>query len=105
MFETTIALPNGVRSFDLTFISGGALSAIGTIYIDDISAAIITAPVLPGDYNHNGIVDAADYVVWRDTLGQSGTGLAADGNGNHQIDSGDYDVLARPLRPNRRQRS
>jgi hypothetical protein len=24
---------------------------------------------LPGDYNHNGIVDAADYVVWRKGLG------------------------------------
>ena len=26
------------------------------------------------------------------SLGQSGTGLAADGNGNNQIDVGDYDV-------------
>jgi len=65
MFETTIVLPNGVRSFDLTFISGGALAATGTIYIDDISASIITAPLLPGDFNSDGIVDAADYVVWR----------------------------------------
>ena len=24
-----------------------------------------------GDYNDNGIVDAADYTVWRDHLGQS----------------------------------
>jgi hypothetical protein len=24
---------------------------------------------LPGDYNENGVVDAADYVVWRDNLG------------------------------------
>jgi T5SS/PEP-CTERM-associated repeat protein len=24
---------------------------------------------LPGDYNHNGVVDAADYVVWRKGLG------------------------------------
>jgi hypothetical protein len=46
---------------------------------------------LPGDYNGNGVVDAADYVVWRKTLGQSGQRLAADGNGNGQIDSGDYD--------------
>jgi hypothetical protein len=45
---------------------------------------------LPGDYNHNGIVDAADYTVWRDTLGRTGAGLAADGNGNNQIDAGDY---------------
>lgn len=25
--------------------------------------------VLPGDFNHSGVVDAADYVVWRDTAG------------------------------------
>jgi hypothetical protein len=46
----------------------------------------------PGDYNSNGSVDAADYVVWRDTLGQLGEGLAADGDGNQQIGAGDYDV-------------
>ena len=49
-------------------------------------------PILPGDYNHNGIVDAADYTVWRDTLGENGASLAADGNHNNQIDAGDYDV-------------
>jgi probable HAF family extracellular repeat protein len=47
---------------------------------------------IPGDYNRNGTVDAADYVVWRNTLGDSGTGLAADGNANDAIDPGDYDV-------------
>lgn len=45
--------------------------------------------VPPGDYNYNGIVDAADYTVWRDSLG-SGTNLAADGNGSHQIDPLDW---------------
>ena len=42
-----------------------------------------------GDFNDNGIVDAADYTVWRDTLG-SMTNLAADGNGNQVIDTADY---------------
>ena len=92
MFETTIDLPDGVRSFDLTFISGGALSALGTIYIDDISAAIVAAPVLAGDYNENGVVDAADYVVWRDSIGATGTGLAADGNHDNTITQLDYDI-------------
>ena len=32
---------------------------------------------LPGDYNQNNVVDAADYTVWRDNLG-SGTALAND---------------------------
>jgi hypothetical protein len=49
---------------------------------------------VPGDYNHNGTVDAADYVVWRDTLSQTGSGLAADGNGDQLIDADDYAVWA-----------
>ena len=46
-----------------------------------------------GDYNHNGVVDAADYVLWRSTLGQaaSPTGSGADGDQNGMIDAGDYD--------------
>jgi hypothetical protein len=46
---------------------------------------------LPGDYSQNGIVDAADYIVWRDALGSTAI-LAADGSGNGKIDAGDYDV-------------
>jgi hypothetical protein len=34
----------------------------------------------PGDYNGNGQVDAADYTVWRNTLGST-TDLRADGTG------------------------
>jgi Dockerin type I domain len=54
------------------------------------------APALPpptGDYNHNGVVDAADYVVWRNTLNQPAVpqGSGADGNANGTIDAGDYD--------------
>ncbi len=45
-----------------------------------------------GDYNHDGTVNAADYVVWRKTLGDVGAGLAADGNGNRIIDVGDYTI-------------
>jgi hypothetical protein len=92
MFENTLLLPDGIRSFDLTFISGGALAATGTIFIDDISAAILSAPLLAGDYNKNGVVDTADYTVWRDTVGQTGAGLAADGNGDGQVNQLDYDV-------------
>jgi hypothetical protein len=44
---------------------------------------------LPGDYNHDGVVNAADYVVWRDTKDQAGF-FAADGNGDHVVDQLDY---------------
>jgi hypothetical protein len=50
----------------------------------------IQPPVLQGDYNKNNVVDTADYIVWRNTLNQSGVGLPADGNGNGTIDNDDY---------------
>jgi hypothetical protein len=45
-----------------------------------------------GDYNHNNVVDAGDYVIWRRTLNQpaSPAGSGADGNSNGTIDQGDY---------------
>jgi Dockerin type I domain len=49
------------------------------------------APVR-GDFNGNGIVDAADYVVWRKTAGQSGTNLSADVNENGAVDQSDYEI-------------
>jgi DNA-binding beta-propeller fold protein YncE len=33
--------------------------------------AIVIVPTLPCDYNDDGAVDAADYTVWRDHLGQA----------------------------------
>lgn len=39
----------------------------GSILLDNV----VVAPIGPGDYNGNGIVDAADYVVWRKTDGTS----------------------------------
>lgn len=35
------------------------------------SVSYIIPPPLPGDYNDNGVVDAGDYVVWRDHLSSS----------------------------------
>jgi hypothetical protein len=45
----------------------------------------------PGDYNRDGLVDAADYTVWRDTCG-SNEDLRADGDFSGVVDAGDYTV-------------
>jgi hypothetical protein len=47
-----------------------ALDAAG---LKDIGWSVILPPGANGDYNNNGVVDAADYVIWRDHLGQSFT--------------------------------
>jgi hypothetical protein len=52
-----------------------------------------TPAVAPnGDYNHNNVVDAGDYVVWRKTFGDpaSPLGSGADGDGSGAIGPGDY---------------
>jgi hypothetical protein len=51
-------------------------------------------PILLGDYNLNGAVDAADYVNWRKTLGAGGLAAfsGADGNGNGAVDQPDHGV-------------
>jgi gluconolactonase len=50
----------------------------------------VPSPAL-GDYDGDGTVTAADYTVWRDTLGST-ENLAADGDGSKTIDAADYDV-------------
>jgi len=48
---------------------------------------------LLGDYNQNGVVDAADYSLWRKTVGTSVPNYTgADGNGDGIINSDDYTV-------------
>jgi hypothetical protein len=53
---------------------------------------VVEASNLLGDYNGNGAVDAADYVVWRNSSGQAGAGLAADGNNDGMVDQRDYQM-------------
>ncbi len=46
---------------------------------------------LPGDYNANQVVDAADFVVWRDNLGAATeASLNGNGDGMDGVDAGDY---------------
>ncbi|TWT76891.1 ASPIC and UnbV [Posidoniimonas polymericola] len=67
----------------------------GTVqYAYDVSAdqylALAVADVLPGDYNFDGVVDAADYTLWRDAENLTGAYLPADGNGDGVVDADDY---------------
>jgi hypothetical protein len=55
-------------------------------------AAAPAPPPTTGDYNGDHEVNAADYVVWRDTLGDmvAPPGSGADGDQSSTIDDGDY---------------
>jgi formylglycine-generating enzyme len=77
-------------SIGLGYGSNGAVGAAFEGGGFRVATLAVGCPV-EGDYNCNGVVDAPDYTVWRDTLGST-TNLVADGNGSSVIDSGDYNV-------------
>jgi hypothetical protein len=57
------------------------------------SATSISLSIASADYNRNGIVDAADYTLWRKTRNTNVTPFAgADGNGDGIINDLDYTV-------------
>ena len=62
--------------FDWTGVAPTGAFAVDSPYSWDLSklyttgeVTLATVPGLPGDFNNNGIVDAADYVVWRNNHG------------------------------------
>ena len=66
---------------------------VGAIDIGAFELQTVATPELPGDYNGNHAVDAADFVIWRKTKGADVPQYAgADGNGSSKIDDADYDV-------------
>jgi len=62
------------RFVDTTTLSAanGTVGSSGTSRVDNILlTGVPISSTVAGDYNQNGVVDEADYVVWRDHLGQS----------------------------------
>jgi hypothetical protein len=90
------------EAMDFAF-SGGMLDLVRSrldLLQQDITWTVtLTEAILKGDYNQNGTVDAADYVLWRDTLHQPATpaGSGADGDQSGTIDMADYDLWRQRL--------
>ena len=74
---------------DWQSLEGGAIRT----WYDGVGYALVS-PLLPGDYNGDGTVTMADYVVWRDALGttQLSPYESADGDGDGQVTELDYQI-------------
>jgi hypothetical protein len=84
---TGLRLPSAGRYF--ARVTGS--SEIVQLYQLDLSTVALAA-TLPGDFNFDGEVGAADYVVWRQSVGETGLALAADANQDQIVDDADYRV-------------
>jgi hypothetical protein len=81
----------------------GAFAAEYTLNLSDedlpgeqfqtLTLILMAEVILVGDYNRDQIVNAADYTVWRNSLGGSVAAYAgADGDGDMLVDDDDYQV-------------
>ncbi len=61
------ALSGSFSSLQLPTLGGPLAWDTSQLYTSGVLA--VAAPALPGDFNFDGTVDAADYVVWRKTIG------------------------------------
>jgi hypothetical protein len=86
----------GTRYFltDGTDMSEMAIGELGNLFNVSVPARSIVTYVIPaatelaGDFNDDGIVNAADYIVWRNNLGQQVTLPGDETPGS--VDEADY---------------
>ncbi|MGL4513544.1 MAG: hypothetical protein ACRCT8_10670 [Lacipirellulaceae bacterium] len=73
---------------DLTQGAAGQVVRAGVQYSPQGKPNVLRNPM---DYNSDGVVNAADYTVWRDNLGATGIAPPGDGNGKDGVTQVDYD--------------
>ncbi|WP_145291150.1 beta strand repeat-containing protein [Pirellulimonas nuda] len=63
-------------------------------YVAPTATLTIALAFVPGDYDRNGVVDAADYLIWRSSFGApvASPGDGADGNLDGIVDAADFSV-------------
>jgi hypothetical protein len=107
-WSTAARLASGTFSAGATpaFVAGGSgeifnsvpatNTQLGNIVLASAITTIVRTNLVANsaDYNHNGIVDAADYVLWRKLNGTVAAppGSGADGNGDGTVGVLDYDL-------------
>jgi len=90
--EATIRSSKSFYSREATQNSSGDPNSLDPSWRPRLTIAYSSTAPPTGDYNRNGVVDAADYVFWRKMIGQPAipSGSGADGSENGEVDDDDY---------------
>ena len=91
VFDTLVNSSLGLDTVQLGIDYGTGMDSAIVLTVLDLPPPSAT---LQGDYNGDGVVDAADYTVWRNSMGQTGLPPfeGADGDGDGNITAADYTV-------------
>ena len=89
-----VVAPAGAAEARMAIVFEQPSLANGAVHIDSTSFNVATPTAALGDFNGDGMINAADYTLWRDNYGTTGHRQAADANGDSLIDQQDYDVWA-----------
>jgi len=96
-FET-IALSDELDNVFFHTFAQATRAGRGYVEFDRLTVMEVAPAALPGDYNSDGTVSGADYVVWANTFGNDGSpgkeDLRADGNGDGAVTGADYVIWA-----------
>jgi hypothetical protein len=87
-------IPVYIDDFAFPVPNGTFLAHFYRTFYDGVGYELVSAPTpLPGDFNDDGMVDAGDYVMWRDTFGSTfdlaGNGAETGGSAG-MVDEADY---------------
>jgi hypothetical protein len=87
------ALKNNTRQYASPSPFAGKSISQGALDVGLAMNFVAPPVVIPGDYNRNGCVDLADYIIWRKFQNQSVTaGTLADGNNDGLVNQTDYNI-------------
>jgi hypothetical protein len=91
MVTLLIEQTNSSGTNDASFYSKEGNPLFAPRLVLDALLAEVAPPLLAGDYNDDGVVDAADYTMWRDNLGAAAGTLPNDVDGG-EIGQDQYDT-------------
>jgi hypothetical protein len=89
VYQLTSASPNPQAVADIELDLLNAFQYTMPAY--SVTTLVLISDGLVGDFNRDGTVDAADYIVWRKSFGQTGN-TAADANEDDVVDLDDFNL-------------
>jgi hypothetical protein len=84
--------PNSAADRNLSTLSPQGYSNL-EVYLAQAATGLYVYSPVPGDFNNDGIVDAADYTVWRNHFGDlTEENILYAGSGENGVDLADYSL-------------